>query len=93
MARALGFVSCGRVIYCLPFSGRPNILQRSNLTVTMKKSVLTFITVLIGAAFIVSCTQQGTTATSTTGAATAKVVAHSVAGKEEEDRGVKKKAA
>jgi hypothetical protein len=40
---------------------------------TMKRSVLTLITVLIGAAFIVSCTQQGTTATSTTGAATAKV--------------------
>jgi len=39
----------------------------------MKKSVLTFITVVIGAAFIISCTQQGTTATSTTGAATAKV--------------------
>ena len=57
------------VVYCLLFSRRPNILRPSNLTLTMKKSVLTFITVLIGAAFIVSCTQQGTTATSTTAAA------------------------
>jgi hypothetical protein len=39
----------------------------------MKKSALTFITVLIGAAFMISCTQQGTTATSTRGATTAKV--------------------
>ena len=72
MARVLGFVSLSVVVYCLLFSRRPNILLRSNLTLTMKKSVLTFITVLIGAAFIVSCTQQGTTATSTTKAATAK---------------------
>lgn len=72
MARALGFVPVG-ALFILPFNGRPNILQLFNLTVTMKKSVLTFITVLIGAALIVSCTQQGTTATSTTGAATAKV--------------------
>jgi hypothetical protein len=72
VARVLGFVSLSVVVYCLLFSGRPNILLRSNLTLTMKKSVLTFITVLIGATFIVSCTQQGTTATSTTRAATAK---------------------
>jgi len=72
VARVLGFVSLSVVVYCLLFSRRPNILLRSNLTLTMKKSVLTFITVLIGATFIVSCTQQGTTATSTTRAATAK---------------------
>lgn len=72
MARVLGFVSLAVVVYCLLLSRRPNILTRSNLTLTMKKSVLTFITVLIGATFIVSCTQQGTTATSTTRAATAK---------------------
>jgi hypothetical protein len=71
VARALGFVPLALVVYCLPFSWRPNILPRSNLTLTMKRSVLTFIAILIGAAFIVSCTQQGTTATSTT-AATAK---------------------
>jgi hypothetical protein len=57
----------------LAFAAATKHPAASNLTATMKKSVLTFITVLIGAAFIVSCTQQGTTATSTRGAATAKV--------------------
>src|SRR5439155_22615256 len=72
-AARLGLCFLGFVVYCLLFNGRPNILRPSNLTETMKKSVLTFITVLIGAAFVVSCTQQGTTATSTRGAAAAKV--------------------
>jgi hypothetical protein len=72
VASALGFVSVDCYLL-LAFSAVTKHPAASNLTVTMKKSVLTFTTVLIGAAFIVSCTQQGTTATSTTAAATAKV--------------------
>jgi cytoskeletal protein RodZ len=57
--------------YFLASKLRNGILDPLTLTTSMKKSVLSLITILIGLAFIVSCTQQGTTGTSTTAATAA----------------------
>jgi len=72
VASAWGFVFLDCYLL-LAFAAATKHPAASNLTVTMKKTVLTFTSIVIGAAFIVSCTQQGTTATSTSAAATAKV--------------------
>ena len=65
--------SSGSLRLCFLVEGATEHSAALELTVTMKKSVLMLITVLIGAAFIVSCAKQETGATSTTAAATAKV--------------------